>query len=110
MTTGHYLGDDIGASNFFELAVAAAIFQYFDGLRMLGSGILQGAGDTRYPMLVTLVVMWGLFIPLTWYLIVGRQGDVIVAWGGASFCYLLIGGLMLRRFFGGKWKRVEIFK
>ena len=92
------------------LAVAAAVFQYFDGLRMLGSGILQGAGDTRYPMLVTLFVMWGGFIPLTWYLIVGRDGSVISAWGGASVCYLLIGVLMLRRFFGGKWKRVEIFK
>jgi len=37
------------------LAVSAAIFQYFDGIRMLSSGILQGAGDTRYTMLVTLV-------------------------------------------------------
>ena len=53
--------------------VAAAIFQYFDGMRMLSSGILQGAGDTRYTMLVTLVLMWGGFIPLTWYLIVAPR-------------------------------------
>ena len=92
------------------LVVAAAIFQYFDGIRMLSSGILQGAGDTRYTMLVTLVVMWGGFIPLTWYLIVGRGGDVVTAWIGASVCYLVQGVLMWRRFQSGAWRRIEIFR
>ncbi len=93
-----------------SLAVAAAVFQYFDGLRMLGSGILQGAGDTVYSMIVTLAIMWTGFVPLTWYLIVFRGGDVFMAWMGASFCYLLMGIAMWRRFESGKWKRVEIFK
>jgi len=92
------------------LAVAAAIFQYFDGLRMLGSGILQGAGDTVYSMQVTLAIMWAGFIPLTWFLIVFNDGSVFTAWMGASFCYLLMGLAMWRRFESGKWKRVEIFK
>jgi len=95
----------LGAS----LSVAAAIFQYFDGLRMLSSGILQGAGDTRYTMLVTLVLMWGAFIPLTWYLIVARGGDVVAAWMGASLCYLAQGWLMWRRFQSGKWRHMDIF-
>ena len=92
------------------LAVSAAIFQYFDGIRMLSSGILQGAGDTRYTMLVTLVLMWGGFIPLTWYLIVARDGNVIAAWYGASICYLAQGVIMWRRFESGKWKKIEIFR
>lgn len=41
------------------LVLAAAVFQYFDGVRMLSSGILQGAGDTRYAMIVTVILMWG---------------------------------------------------
>ncbi len=93
-----------------SLAIAAAVFQYFDGLRMLGSGILQGAGDTLYSMLITLGIMWLGFVPLTWYLIVFRQGDVISAWTGASFCYLLMGLAMWRRFESGHWKKVEIFQ
>ena len=93
-----------------SLAVAAAVFQYFDGLRMLGSGILQGAGDTVYSMLITLVIMWAGFIPLTWYLIVFRDGNVVTAWIGASFCYLLMGLAMWRRFESGTWKKVEIFQ
>ncbi len=91
------------------LSVAAAIFQYFDGIRMLSSGILQGAGDTRYTMLVTLVLMWGGFIPLTWYLIVYRGGDVIMAWVGASVCYLAQGWIMWRRFRSGRWRHMDIF-
>jgi Na+-driven multidrug efflux pump len=88
----------------------AAVFQYFDGLRMLSSGILQGAGDTRYTMLVTLVLMWGGFIPVTWFLIVMRDGDVLTAWLGAAVCYLLQGLLMWRRFASGAWQRIEIFR
>ena len=92
------------------LAVTAAIFQYFDGVRMLGSGILNGAGDTRYSMLVMLVVMWGIFIPMTWFLVVHQGGNVIEAWIGATFCYLLSGGLIWRRFASGKWKKIQIFR
>ena len=92
------------------LAVAAAIFQYFDGLRMLGSGILQGAGDTVYSMKVTMAIMWGGFIPLTWFLIVFRDGGVFTAWMGASVCFLLMGLAMWRRFESGNWKQVEIFR
>jgi len=95
----------LGAS----LAVAAAIFQYFDGLRMLGSGILAGAGATIYPMVLTLIIMWAGFIPLTWFLIVHQDGNVINAWTGASFCYLLMGFGMWQRFESGKWKKTEIF-
>ncbi len=91
------------------LSIAAAIFQYFDGIRMLSSGILQGAGDTRYTMLVTLILMWGAFIPLTWFLIVVQGGDVIAAWIGASACYLAQGWLMWRRFQSDKWRQVNIF-
>jgi MATE family multidrug resistance protein len=91
------------------LAVVAAVFQYFDGVRMVSSGILQGAGDTRYTMIVTLAIMWGLFIPLTWYLITVRGGDVRTAWLGAAVCYLLQGWLMWRRFRSGRWRDIRIF-
>jgi len=95
----------LGAS----LCVAAAVFQYFDGVRMLSSGILQGAGDTRYTMLVTLVLMWGGFIPLTWYIIVLKGGSSELGWYGASLCYFAQGVLMWHRFQSGKWRERDIF-
>ena len=43
----------------------AACYQLFDGLQ-LGSGFcLRGAGDTRFPAVMLLVLCWGVFLPLT---------------------------------------------
>jgi len=92
------------------LTTVAAMFQYFDGLRMISSGILQGAGDTRYTMTVTLVLSWGLFVPLTWYLVVERGSDVRAAWLGASFAFMLQGVIMWRRFASDRWRGIEIFR
>ncbi|MFO7653447.1 MAG: MATE family efflux transporter [Candidatus Krumholzibacteriia bacterium] len=95
----------LGAS----LAIVAAVFQFFDGMRMVSIGILQGAGDTRYPMLAGLLLLWGLFVPLTWLLVVHWSGDVRTAWLGGSFCYLLMAAAMYLRFESGRWKTADIF-
>ncbi|MHC5004769.1 MAG: MATE family efflux transporter [Planctomycetota bacterium] len=42
----------------------AAAFQIFDGLQIVGTGVLRGAGETRAPMIVHLVGFWFLGIPL----------------------------------------------
>lgn len=95
----------LGAS----LVAAAAVFQIGDGLRMIGSGILTGAGDTRFPMLSSLLVLWGGFVPLTWW-IVARQGlGVTAAWLGGTACYLLQGTMLYLRFRSNRWMRVRIF-
>ena len=59
------------------LVVLAAIFQIGDALRMVGSGLLTGAGDTRPVMLLTIAVMWGMFLPGAWWTVVARDGDVV---------------------------------
>jgi len=92
-----------------SLVLIAAGFQFADGLRMVGSGILTGAGDTRSVMLVTLFIMWGLFLPMAWYLIVQRGGDVTTAWLGGAFCYLLQAVALWGRFQSGRWKTMRIF-
>jgi len=92
------------------LAVIAAGFQFADGLRMVGSGILTGAGDTRPVMLVTMFIMWGLFLPMTWVLIVQRGGDVTTAWLGGAVCYGMQAVALWGRFRSGRWQKVEIFR
>jgi len=54
--------------------------------------------------------MWGMFIPLTWFLIVQRGGDVQAAWVGATVCYLLQGLALYRRFASGRWHKIDIFR
>jgi putative MATE family efflux protein len=91
------------------LALAAAFFQVWDGTRMIGSGILSGAGDTRFPMVMALIVLWGIFIPLTYVIVRVGAGGVAAAWLGGGFCYLVLGGALYLRFRSGVWKRVRIF-
>ncbi len=91
------------------LAVTAALFQFGDGLRMVGSGLLTGAGDTRFTMLQSLAVLWGVFVPLTWFLVIREGGDVRAAWIGGTLCYAIQGMGLYWRFASGKWRRVRIF-
>ena len=87
----------------------AAVFQFGDGMRMVGSGLLTGAGDTRPAMIVTLVFCWGLFIPVTWYLLGRFGGDVTIAWLGGSAVYMMQGVVLWGRWQSGRWRHVKIF-
>jgi MATE family multidrug resistance protein len=91
------------------LCLAAAAFQIGDGLRMISVGILQGAGDTRFPMLLSLCVLWGIFVPSTYLLVIRWGAGVAAAWAGGTVCYLLQAVLLYGRFRSGKWKRIKIF-
>lgn len=46
----------------------AAMFQVFDGIQSVSTGVLRGAGETRLPMLLHLAGFWFLGIPSSWYL------------------------------------------
>jgi MATE family multidrug resistance protein len=46
----------------------AGLFQVFDGLQVVCSGILRGIGDTKSPMLINLVGFWGVGLPVGLYL------------------------------------------
>ena len=92
-----------------SLAVLAAIFQVGDGLRMIGSNLLTGAGDTRPVMLMTMLVMWGFFLPVVWWAVVHRGGSVQVGWVVASVSYMIQGAVLWWRFQSNKWQRISIF-
>jgi MATE family, multidrug efflux pump len=60
----------------------AGVFQIFDGLQVVGAGILRGLGDTRAPMLICLLGYWLLGIPLSAYLaFVAGLGPAGLWWG-----------------------------
>lgn len=53
------------------LAMAAALiplaglFQVFDGMQVVGSGVLRGLGDTRAPMVINMLGFWLLGLPVS---------------------------------------------
>ncbi len=46
----------------------AAVFQVFDGVQVVSSGVLRGAADTTVPAAIALVGFWLLGLPGGWYL------------------------------------------
>ncbi len=42
----------------------AGVFQVFDGVQAVTSGVLRGTGDTRIPAILHMVAFWGIGIPL----------------------------------------------
>ena len=51
-----------------SLLYVAALFQLSDGLQIVATGILRGAGETRIPMISTLVGHWLLGLPIGYVL------------------------------------------
>ena len=45
----------------------AGMFQVFDGLQAVTSGVLRGTGDTRVPAVLHMVAFWGVGVPLGAY-------------------------------------------
>jgi MATE family, multidrug efflux pump len=77
------------------LLVIAAAFELFDGLQTVATGALRGVGDTRIPMLATLVAYWLIGLPVGWILCFrfgwGAQG----LWAGLCLALILIGIFLL---------------
>ncbi|MHB8079813.1 MAG: hypothetical protein ACYDIE_11245 [Candidatus Krumholzibacteriia bacterium] len=60
-------------------------------------------------MVQSLFVLWGIFLPLTWWIVIHRDGDAHAAWLGGAALYLLQAAGLWWRVRSGKWKRVRIF-
>ncbi len=93
------------ASNLFFFV---AVFQTVDAIGTVSSGAIRGAGDTRWPMVVSLVMSWLFFVPSV--LILGNllEMGIYGAWTGATLHICILGALMFGRFRGGKWKKMKI--
>lgn len=95
---------EVAANLFFFVAV----FQTVDAVGTVSSGAIRGAGDTRWPMLVSILMSWFVFVPSV-LLLGGVAGlGVYGAWSGATLHILVLAALMHGRFRRGKWKTMKI--
>jgi MATE family multidrug resistance protein len=65
-----------------RLLAVAALFQLFDGLQVVSTGALRGAGDTRTAMVTNLVGHWLIGLPVGAWLCFGADWGVIGLWVG----------------------------
>lgn len=73
-----------------RLLLVAAMFQVFDGLQGVTTGVLRGLGDTRTPMVTNLVGHWLIGLPLGYGLCFGWQWGVVGLWLGLSAGLILV--------------------
>ncbi|RJO66471.1 MAG: MATE family efflux transporter [Myxococcales bacterium] len=90
------------------LIIVAASFQVFDALGITTSGVLRGAGDTRYPLYVQFGAAWGLFIPLIFLFGKTMDGGVVGAWIAALTFIVVLAVAMVFRYLGGKWQKMRV--
>ena len=77
--------------------------QVFTGLELVMNGGFSGAGDTRPPMLISLVVSV-LRFPLAWWFAIERGGGLIALGWVISITCALRGLLLVAWFARGRWK------
>jgi len=89
------------------LFIAAYLFG--DGLMLIYSNAVRGAGDTKYVMYLTIFMSWGVFaIPCIVMRLLGLP--VWYLWGCLSCYVLLFGFLCYRRYRSGKWTRMKVIE
>lgn len=89
----------------------AGVFQVFDGIQVVASGVLRGIGDTRAPLVVNLLGFWLLGMPVSLLLgFVWDGGPVGLWWGLATglAAVALFLTIRIRARFGGELRRLSM--
>ncbi|ADV61471.1 MATE efflux family protein [Isosphaera pallida ATCC 43644] len=85
--------------NLIELAAAllflAALFQLFDGVQVIATGLMRGAGETQIPMFVNGVAHWMIGLPLGWWLAFRQGLNVTGLWIGLTLGLVVTGTALL---------------
>jgi MATE family multidrug resistance protein len=78
-----------------SLLFVAAVFQLFDGLQAVATGVLRGLGETRMPMITNLVGHWFVGLPLGYVLCFVVGMGVVGLWWGLLTGLIVCGVVLL---------------
>lgn len=92
-----YSGDPGVLAIAVALIPIAGLFQVFDGLQVVGSGVLRGAGDTRAPMVIFMLGFWLVGMPVSIYLGLYTPMGATGLWWGFVFGLAAVAGFLLLR-------------
>lgn len=84
-----------------------ALFQPFLCATMVTAAALQGAGDTKYPMVLTLFGIWGIRVLGVYVLGIQLQMGLFGVWVAYALDITVRGSLLMLRFHRGKWATVR---
>jgi MATE family multidrug resistance protein len=100
---GLFTHDDAVIALGVRVLLWVALLQVFDGINLIAMGVLRGAGNTRWPMLVGLLLNWGLFVPSAALAIFVWPGGIVAGWAVAVGTVVVLALMMLLRVVRGAW-------
>ncbi len=92
-----------------KILIMAAVFQLFDAVGIVYVGALRGAGDTVWPMIVTIFMSWTVILGggfgAVYFL---PQLESLGPWLAGSIYVILLGFAMAWRFESGAWRKIDL--
>jgi len=92
-----------------QLMLTMAIYQISDALVRGLSGVLNGAGDSRFTMFATAFAQWGLLLPAVLIIYYLEQLTVFNIWFCCCVEITILMLLLMGRFYSQKWKNKAVF-
>jgi MATE family multidrug resistance protein len=80
-----------------SLIPLAGVFQVFDGIQVVSTGVLRGAGDTRAPMIINVLGFWLLGFPVSLWLGFKADGGPVGLWWGLVVGLMAVAAFLLFR-------------
>ena len=84
------------------------VVQIFDAVNMVYLGALRGAGDTLYPAITELLLMWLFFLPVTYVTSIHFSLGIVGGWLALGVYIAAYALLLFFRFRRGRWRRLTL--
>ena len=85
----------------------AGVFQVFDGTQVVSIGLLRGIGDTRWPMIASLVGYWIVGMPVSLWFGLHLKFGPVGLWWGLVVGLVLVGVVLVTRVRIRLWQDVR---
>ena len=84
------------------------VLQYFDAVGITLFFVLTGAGDTRFPAIADMMIVWLIFLPISYYLGIVMEMGIIGAWLGFAAWIIPLAVVMALKVRTGTWKEIKV--
>lgn len=91
-----------------QLLRFVAVYSVFDAMAVVFASALRGAGDTLFPMFLTMISSWLVMVLPSWLIVQSMSASVHLLWLTCTAHIVLMGVAMLVRFLTGRWKQIHL--
>jgi MATE family multidrug resistance protein len=85
-----------------------AVYSIFDTMNIVFAAGIKGAGDTRFVMIMILIVSTGILVVPTFLSLIVFQAGIYTAWIFVTAYVIVLAIGFLFRFLQGKWKSMRV--